>query len=146
LPVAFDGFVIRDTRIRAGLEGEAMAGRGKLLRDVATFQLKLLLSAGRDLVLLPLSLAAAAFDFVSGRTELFRATLTLGRWSDEFIGLFPHDRAARPSEVPYDADTLLAQIEGLVRDPKSGAEKAKLLSRWARMQLATKRPPEEPKP
>jgi hypothetical protein len=125
-----------------------MAGRGRLLRDVATFQLKLLLSAGRDLVLLPLSLGAAAFDFVFGRTELFRATLLLGRWSDEFIGLFPHDRAAAANRHggPLDADAVLAQIESLVRDPKSGADKAKLLSRWARLQIARKRAPEPPKP
>lgn len=110
-----------------------MAGRGKLLRDVLTFQLKLLLATGRDLVLLPVSLFAAAFDFVFGRTELFRATLRFGRWSDEFIGVFPPEH--REPGAPYDADALLSQIEGLVRDPKSGADKARLLSRWARMQL-----------
>ena len=119
-----------------------MAGRGKLLREVALFQVKLLLATGRDLVLLPLSLFAAAFDFVFGRTELFRATLRLGRWSDEFIGVFPPEQ--RDERAPFDADALLAQIEGLVRDPKSGAEKARLLSRWARMQLG--KPPEGPKP
>src|SRR5690349_7547334 len=110
-----------------------MAGRGKLLREVVVFQLKLLIAAGRDLVLMPVSLVAAGFDFVSGRTELFRATLAIGRWTDEFIGVFPPEQ--RHENAPFDADALLAQIEGLVRDPKSGAEKARLLSRWARMQL-----------
>lgn len=118
-------------------------GRGRLLRDVAVFQLKLLLSAGRDLVLVPLSLAAAAFDFVFNRSSpgLFRATLLLGRWSDEWIGVFPrHDDTQGAS---FDADALLGQIEGLIRDPKSGADKARLLSRWARMQIARKDAPEK---
>ena len=116
-----------------------MAGRGKLLREVVVFQLKLLLATGRDLVLLPVSLFAAAFDFVFGRTELFRATLRLGRWSDEFIAVFPPE--TREPGAPFDADALLGQIEGLVRDPKSGADKARLLSRWARMQLGRQRKP-----
>lgn len=113
------------------------AGRGALLRQVMVFQLKLLICTGRDLVLLPISMGAAAFDFVF-KTSLFRASLDLGRWSDHWIKLWPDPQPGEGLSA-FDADALLRQIEGLVRDPKSGADKARLLSRWARMQIGRSR-------
>jgi hypothetical protein len=119
-------------------------GRFALLREVLVFQLKLLVCTGRDLVLLPTSMAAAAIDFVF-KTRLFRTALVLGRWSDHWIKLWP-EAANEDGSRAFDADALLAQIEGLVRDPKSGAEKARMLSRWARMQLARGRGEDGPGP
>ena len=116
-------------------------GRRRLARDVLLLQLKLLLDAARDLVLSPVTLAAAAIDFVlggSGPPRLFNAALRLGRRSDDWIDLWA---AARGPEATDHAnvDLLLARIEEAVRDPKTGARRARILKRWAERELARAR-------
>jgi hypothetical protein len=102
-----------------------------LLRDVLRFQLKLWLEALRDLVLSPVTLAAAALDFLLLKQQpprYFRALLTLGRRSEDWIDLWSMvDRGAKGESV----DALLAQIEHAVRDPRSGTRRARVLLRWA---------------
>lgn len=127
---------------------------GLLLRDVLGFQVKLALEALRDIALIPVSLVAAAIDMVMMKKQspqYFRSMLTLGRRSDDWIDLWATADAgdAKPANV----DALLAQIEQVVRDPRGGQRKARVLMRWAEMNLARQRrksgvmtvnPPEPP--
>lgn len=110
-----------------------------LLRDVIRFQVKLWLEAARDLVLSPITLGAAVLDFVMIKQQpprYFRQLLELGRRSEDWIDLWSMvDQGAKGEKV----DALLSQVERVVRDPRVGAHQAKLLMRWAEMQLARQR-------
>ena len=94
-----------------------------LVRAVALLQLKLLLNAGRDLVLIPVALVAALLDLIQIKTQApqyFRMTLKLGEHSDRWIDVWSDpldERAAQRENI----DTLLARVEDAVRDPQSGA-------------------------
>lgn len=103
-----------------------------LLRDLLAFQLKLFLDALRDVVLSPVSLAAAVVDGLRGRRDrdgLFYRALRLGRRSEDWIDLWA--AAREPGEpAPENVDALLARIEFLVRDPRAGARQAVVLRRW----------------
>lgn len=110
-----------------------------LLRDVLRFQVKLWLEALRDVVLSPITLGAAALDFVLIRQQkprYFRALLTLGRRSEDWIDLWSMVDAGAKGE---NVDALLAQIERAVRDPRSGGRRARVLLRWAERNLARQR-------
>ena len=116
-------------------------GRRRLARDVLLLQLKLLLDAVRDLVLSPVTLVAAAIDLVlgqSGPPRLFNAALRLGQRSDDWIDLWA---AARGPDATDHAnvDRLMARLEEAVRDPKTGARRARILRRWAERELARAR-------
>jgi hypothetical protein len=110
-----------------------------LLRDVMRFQVKLWLEAARDVVLSPITLAAAALDFVLIRQQTpryFRELLKLGRRSEDWIDLWSMvDKGAKGENV----DAVLAQIERVVRDPRVGARRARRLMRWAEVQLVRQR-------
>jgi hypothetical protein len=110
-----------------------------LLRDVMRFQVKLWLEAARDVVLSPITLAAAALDFVLIRQQTpryFRQLLKLGRRSEDWIDLWSMvDKGAKGENV----DAVLAQIERVVRDPRVGARRARRLMRWAEVQLVRQR-------
>ncbi|MEO7876490.1 MAG: hypothetical protein ABIR62_10265 [Dokdonella sp.] len=112
-----------------------------LIRVVALLQIKLLLSAGRDLVLAPVALAAAALDLVSLKKQepqYFRAVLRFGQQTDEWIDTWSHGRGdAAPPRGSVDA--LLASVEDVVRDPQSGAHRARVLKRWAERQMSRAR-------
>jgi hypothetical protein len=103
-----------------------------LLRDVLTFQLKLILDALRDFALSPISLVAASLDALLKRPDedrLFYRLLRLGRRSEEWIDLW--GAARDPNEPqPENVDALLARVEDLVRDPRAGTRKARALKRW----------------
>lgn len=110
------------------------------MRDVLGFQLKLALEAARDIALIPVTLVAAALDLLMMKKQApqyFRSMLVLGRRSDDWIDLWATgDTAdARPANV----DALLAQIEQVVRDPRGGQRKARVLMRWAEMNRARQR-------
>ena len=112
-----------------------------LVRAVALLQLKLLLNAGRDLVLIPVALVAALLDLIQIKTQApqyFRMTLKLGEHSDRWIDVWsdPLDECAAQRE---NIDTLLARVEDAVRDPQSGARRARVLKRWAERQVARAR-------
>jgi len=112
-----------------------------LVRAVALLQLKLLLNAGRDLVLIPVALVAALLDLIQIKTQApqyFRMTLKLGEHSDRWIDVWSDpldERAAQRENI----DTLLARVEDAVRDPQSGARRARVLKRWAERQVARAR-------
>lgn len=108
-----------------------------LTRDVLLLQVKLLLDAARDLALSPLTLGAALLDFVlSGRQapRYFRMVLRFGQRSDEWIDLWS---GARDAQAPQreNVDALLARVEEVVRDPATGARRARVLKRWAEREV-----------
>ncbi|HMM66694.1 MAG TPA: hypothetical protein PKC03_07100 [Dokdonella sp.] len=115
--------------------------RSSLARDVLLLQFKLLLDALRDLALSPLTLAAAALDFLlAGRQppRYFHAVLKLGERSDEWIDLWAAARGARATDRE-NVDAMLARIEEVISDPKTGARRARVLKRWAERQMSRAR-------
>ena len=88
--------------------------RMKLLRDVLMFQVKLLMDGLRDLLLSPISLAAAGLGFLVHPEEpdrYFRQLQQLGRQSDRWINLFDEydkseaaDRLIQPLEERVTAE------------------------------------------
>ena len=112
-----------------------------LIKAVAILQLKLLLGAARDLALVPLALAAAFVDLLlikRREPEFFRDVLRLGEHSDAWIDVWSFGRGANaPSRE--NVDMLIARVEEVVRDPQTGARRARVLKRWAERQLARAR-------
>ncbi|MEP6938956.1 MAG: hypothetical protein ABI846_04270 [Rudaea sp.] len=120
------------------MNGEYKQAAMPLIRSVALLQLKLLLGAARDLALSPLTLAAACLDLMrlkSHKPEFFRRVMRLGERSETWIDLW--SGARDPGSPPRgNVDALLATVEGVVRDPQTGARRARVLKRWAERQLA----------
>ncbi|MGA7297799.1 MAG: hypothetical protein WBW92_09860 [Rhodanobacteraceae bacterium] len=111
-----------------------------LLKSVAVLQLKLLLDALRDLILSPVALVAALADLLLlkwQRPQFFRWVLRTGAFSDHWIDLW--SEAAESVEPHENVDALLDRLEQVVRDPKTGARKARILKRWTERQLAQAR-------
>jgi hypothetical protein len=111
----------------------------RLLRDVARFQLKLWMEAARDLVLIPVSLAAAAIDLVFAKQSpprLFREIIKLGRRSDDWIDLWGTVDADKKVE---NVDAVMARVERMLRDPRTGSRQARALMRWMEMTLSRQR-------
>lgn len=120
---------------------EPVATARSLIRDVAAFQLKLLLDTLRDLILSPVSLGAALLDLLLAKIQsprFFHAVLRLGERSEEWIDLWSAGRGSRASQHS-NVDALLAHVEAVVSDPKSGAHRARVLKRWAEQQAARAR-------
>ena len=92
-----------------------------LARDVLLLQAKLLLDAARDLALSP-------------APRYFRMVLRFGERSDEWIDLWS---GARDAQAPprENVDALLARVEDVIRDPATGARRARVLKRWAEREL-----------
>jgi hypothetical protein len=96
-------------------EGESpeTASRWALIRDLLTFQLKLAIDAFRDVLLLPVSLAAGIFDLMTGGErpgERFYAVIRLGRRSESWINLFGAVEDPKEDDLPS-LDALVAQVE-----------------------------------
>jgi hypothetical protein len=114
---------------------------GPLIRAVAILQLKLLLGAGRDLVLIPIALAAALWDLMrlkNHEPRHFRQVMTIGEKTDRWIDVWyaNHDEQAEPRE---NVDALLVRVEQVVRDRDAGARQARVLKRWAERQITRAR-------
>jgi hypothetical protein len=108
------------------------------VRDVVVFQIKLGMEAILDLTLIPVSLAAAAIDFLLGnwrRPRWFHAVLRFGERCEHRIDLW---RVATPGvDVPQsEVDAVLHSIETLIRNPRTGPDKVRELRRWAATKLA----------
>ena len=123
-----------------------------LLREMALLQGKLFIDAARDLVLSPIVLAACALDLIligHQPPRFFHAALRLGKRSDEWIDLWsPVEQRER---TPENVDALVERIEALIRDPATGARRARVLKRWLERHLARQRrrpaaPPLPPPP
>lgn len=103
-------------------------------------QIKLLLDTARDLALSPLALAAALADLIMLKWQVprfFRAVLRFGERSDHWIDVWSGGRDDPSSRE--NVDVLLARIEEVVRDPQTGARRARVLKRWAERQVARAR-------
>ena len=125
-----------------------------LIRAVALLQVKLLLDALRDIALSPLTLAAALIDLARIKRhppEYFRAVLRFGERTDGWIDLWS-GASATATGRRENVDTLLERVEEIVRDPKVGARRARVLKRWAERHVARARqhaaitPPADPPP
>lgn len=111
---------------------------GPLVRDMVTFQFKLLLDALRDIVLSPLALGAAALDLLLIRRQdprFFRTLLRYAHRSEHWIDLWATLAKERYGVEPQSIDGLIAHVESVVRDPRVGPHKARVLRRWLEMQL-----------
>lgn len=92
-------------------------GRWQFIRDVAVFQLKLLLDAFRDVVLSPASIVAGLLDLLSGDDppgRYFQRLLAVGRRSDAWINLFGTGRRAGAEEGEANVqslDSLVSHVE-----------------------------------
>ena len=123
------------------MDPDLSATRKTLIRDVIILQFKLLLGAARDLALTPVTLTAAAIDLILSRRQApryFHWILRLGERSERWIDTWS---AGRQDEGPQrgNVDALLASVEEIVRDPKVGAYRARVLKRWAERQVSRAR-------
>ncbi|MCW8846461.1 MAG: hypothetical protein OQK99_11540 [Gammaproteobacteria bacterium] len=101
----------------------AHSARKELLRKVVIFQFKLFVDGIRDLILVPISLGAAALDLLSGTnisSGNFASVLNLGRRSERYIDLFGERENLSPEEISPQPepglDELLGMLEVRVRD------------------------------
>jgi len=122
--------------------------RWQLVRDVAVFQVKLGMEAVLDIMLIPVSLAAAALDLVLGnwrRPRWFHAVLRFGERCEERIDLW---RVATPGvDAPQsEVDAVMRSIEMLIRQPGTGPAKLRELRRWAATKIAPSGDGERPPP
>lgn len=105
------------------VRSEPPAGsRLSLLRDLAVFQLKLLVDGFRDLLLVPVSIGAGVLSLLHrgpGPGPQFYDVLRLGKRSEHWINLFaaaerqPED-ASPPGPVPADIDDLVSRVESFI--------------------------------
>jgi hypothetical protein len=123
-----------------GMTEEANSETRTLVRDVLVLQLKLFIEAARDIALSPVTLGAAALDLVLSKQQpprYFRQVVELGKRSDEWIDLWC---AARdPAQPAGPVDSVLNSVEEVLRDPKAGAHRARVLKRWAERQVSRAR-------
>jgi hypothetical protein len=114
----------------------------ELIKSVGILQLKVLLGAGRDLVLGPTALVAALFDLAMlgqhDEPRYFRAVLRFGEKTDRWIDVWSGGRD-EDEEKHENVDRLLMRVEEVVRDPQTGARRARVLKRWAERQIARAR-------
>ena len=101
-----------------------------LLRDLAIFQLKLVLDGLKDIVLAPLSIVAAAVDLLlpgDRQGHRFYAVMRMGERFDRFLNLFSAAERAEASDDGLfgsdrakggraDMDTMLGRIESMLFD------------------------------
>lgn len=103
-----------------------LPGRWVMIRDLAVFQVKLIVDGLRDLVLVPLSLIAGIMSLVSGKDGMpgtqFYNLLSVGKQSERWINLFGAMENA-PPELDYplpfpdtDMDEIVGKIEAFVVD------------------------------
>jgi len=117
-------------------QSDQKATRNQLIRDVLLLQVKLLIGAARDLAVVPVTLAAALLDLILSKSQpprFFHQVLRLGERSDEWIDVW--SAARHGSEQRGPVDSILASVEEVVRDPKVGAYRARVLKRWAERQM-----------
>lgn len=99
--------------------------RVALIRDIAVFQVKLIIDGFRDLLLVPASLIAGLISLFGTRGEQgreFYDLLRLGRRSERYINLFgalehaPESQNTFHEDSPEDIDRMVARVEDFVRD------------------------------
>jgi hypothetical protein len=120
------------------LPNEPPHTRWHFFRDVAVFQLKLVIGNLQNFVLVPISLAAAALDLViKGKRhgEKFYWVMEWGRRTDEMIDVYSaiggYHATGGEEEHPLvknlSVDALLARVEGvIVREYEKGGTAASI--------------------
>lgn len=107
-------------------ETQESTDRRTLVRDVAVFQVKLIIDGLRDLVLVPASLIAGLASLITGHDgkpgTQFYHLLSVGKQSESWINLFGALENA-PPDMEYPApfpdanmDEIVSKIEGFVID------------------------------
>jgi len=94
--------------------------RFPVLRDVIVFQVKLLVDGMRDVLLSPASIIAAFIDLLvpgDDGGKRFYSIVYFGRRTERWINLFGMADKHDPEAAPAGIDVLLAELEGLARDP-----------------------------
>ena len=122
------------------MNSDLKATRTQLIRDVLLLQVKLLIGAARDLAVVPVTLAAALLDLILSKSQsprFFHQVLRMGERSDQWIDVW--SAARHESEQRGPVDSILATVEEVVRDPKVGAHRARVLKRWAERQVTRAR-------
>jgi hypothetical protein len=110
--------------------------RWMFFRDVAVFQLKMLLDNGRDIVLMPVALGAAVIDlFYRGEREgaLFYRVLRWGWHSEKVIDVYSAIERHPPDDFEigraYTVDGVIARLESVVaREVEKGGTAASVKS------------------
>lgn len=101
------------------------ANRWSLMRDIAVFQVKLVVDGLRDLILVPVSMVAGLVSLLKGGAEPgpeFYDLLRLGRRSEHWINLFgaaEHLHGSPDDDVRFaaeDIDELVSRVESFVVD------------------------------
>lgn len=110
---------------------------GQLLTDLLRFQVKLLVEAARDLVLVPLVFVAALLDLVLSRKQPPRFFYALLQWSERSERLIDLWSVLyeRLGPGPVKIDRVVDELEAAVRDPTLGKRRARVLKRWLVRQL-----------
>ena len=101
------------------MKNESRSSRVELIRESAVLQLKLLADGLRDAALIPVSLLATLVGLVRGGDEPdreYRKVIKLGRRSERWINLFGHQRPLGKSHPAGSLDTILGQVEEVVKE------------------------------
>ena len=93
--------------------------RGALVREAVVFQFKLMADGFRDLVLLPVSLIAAAIGLLRGGDEPereFNRVLDVGRETERWINLFGQHQQAQDANAITSIDALFERLEMTLKE------------------------------
>ena len=106
-------------------DSSAKTDRWMLIRDIAVFQMKLIVDGLRDLILLPISLGVGLYSLIKGGNEPgteFYDLLRVGRRSEHWINLFgAAEHAGAPGALDNlfpndDIDEMVSRLESFVVD------------------------------
>ncbi|MBW3567165.1 MAG: hypothetical protein KY410_04255 [Proteobacteria bacterium] len=95
--------------------------RWQTLKDVLLFQGKLLIDGVRDLLLSPVSIAAALIDLIvpgDDKGRRFYSVVRFGRRTEEWINLFGAADRHDPDINAKGIDALVEELEAVVRNPE----------------------------
>ena len=93
--------------------------RGALVREAVVFQFKLMADGFRDLVLLPVSMIAAAVGLLRGGDEPereFNQVLEVGRKSEQWINLFGQHETQQEANAVASIDALIDRLEKTLKE------------------------------
>ncbi|HWJ05780.1 MAG TPA: hypothetical protein VNS57_08320 [Steroidobacteraceae bacterium] len=121
--------------------GAEQGSRWRIVRDVVVFQVKCGMEALLDVTLIPLSLAAAGLDLLLGnwrRPRCFHAVLRFGERCEDWINLWGVAATDPSSDAQHrrGADSVMHDIEALIRNPRTGPDAVRTLRLWAATKLA----------
>jgi hypothetical protein len=112
---------------------EERGAHWSFLRDVAVFQLKMVVDNLRDFALIPISLGAALIDLIF-KSDLFYGVLRWGAESEKIIDVYsPLERRGSSPEAPdagrpvFTIDAVVARLESVVvRECEKGGTAASI--------------------